>query len=410
MKLSFFIARRLAFTGKKSFSLFITRIAIAAVALSVSVMILGTAITQGYQKDIKDKFVAAWGNVHVTQFLPDPNGLMNDEKFERNDTLLQAIQHVPGVEAIYTYCLQSAILKASKEMEGVLLKGVEGETNLHYFNSFMREGQLTWMRDSSGYSRNIAISKTLANKLQLKLHDAVLLYMVDKEHFQPRARKVIIAGLFSTGVEDYDQHVILGDQRMIQQFHHEANILIQGYEIHFKSNATEGSIKQIDDLLTSPMSVYPIEKRFANTFSWLDMMKTNERIIIIIMMIIAFINMMTAILILILERTRMIGVLKTLGMQASAIRSIFLYNSFFIIVGGVLIGLVFSLSLSFLQYYTHWIPLDESSYFLSYVPIYVRFDIVAGIVLGTVVLCLSLMLIPTILIHKLNPAKAVRFQ
>lgn len=410
MKLSFFIARRLAFTGKKSFSLFITRIAIVAVALSVSVMILGTAITQGYQKDIKDKFVAAWGNVHVTQFLPDPNGLMNDEKFERKDTLLQAIQQVQGVEAVYTYCLQSAILKANKEMEGVLLKGVEGETNLHYFKSFMREGQLTWMRDSSGYSRNIAISKTLANKLQVKLQDAVLLYMVDKDNFQPRARKVIITGLFSTGVEDYDQHVILGDQRMIQQFHHEANNLIQGYEIHFKPNTTKADTKQIDDLLTSPMSLYPIEKRFANTFSWLDMMKTNERIIIIIMMIIAFINMMTAILILILERTRMIGVLKTLGMQPSAIRAIFLYNSFFIIAGGVLIGLVLSLSLCFLQYYTHWIPLDESSYFLSYVPIYVRFDIVAGIVLGTVVLCLSLMLIPTILIHKLNPAKAVRFQ
>lgn len=411
MNLSFFIAKRLAFTGKKSFSLFITRIAIAAVALSVSVMVLGTAITQGYQKDIKDKFIAAWGDVHITQFLPDPNGLMNDDKFVRSDSLLDAIRKTPGVAHVFTYSLQSAILKSPQEMEGIILKGIEDTSNLHYFKSFLKSGNLNLPRDSSGYCRNIALSQSLANKLNVKQEDALLLYMVDRDNFQPRARKVKVTAIFSTGVEDFDQHVILGDQRMIQQFHHEPHHMIQGYEVHLnKIVDVKKTCAALDNLLTAPITLYPIEKRFASIFSWLGMMKTNERIIIIIMMIIAFINMITALLILILERTRMIGVLKTVGMQPSAIRTIFLYNSAFIIVSGVLIGMFVGLGLAYLQYHFHFVPLDESSYFISYVPIYIRPDIIFGIGIGTIFLSLVLMLIPTILVHRLNPSKAVRFQ
>jgi lipoprotein-releasing system permease protein len=411
MNVPYFIAKRISIFDKKSFSLFITKIAILAIALSVSVMVIGTAITQGYQQQISEKFYDCWGHLQVTTFLADPNSLMNDDKIKRDSLLEKKLSMVNNVKSITTYALQSCILKINDDMDGVMLKGLDLKNSHSEFDKYLLEGKNLTTSSTSKYANDIIISKTMSEKLNIKLGDKIILYFIDKEVFQPKARRVFVKGIYNTGLEDYDKLFVLCDTKLIQDVNHEDGNIIQGYEIYLKDKSfSKEAEKEIFDLIDAPLEVYPIESRFANIFSWLDMMKMNERIIILIMMIIAFINMTTALLILILERTRMIGVLKSIGMTNGLIKRIFLYTSSYIVLFGILLGVILGVGLCLLQQRFHFITLNESAYFLKSIPIYLNIFTLIGIVFSTLIFALLILLIPSILVNKISPSKAVQFR
>jgi lipoprotein-releasing system permease protein len=410
MNISFFIANKIAFHKKKSFSSFIVKIAIIAIALSTSVMIIGTAITKGYQKVISQKFYNCWGEIHITNFLPDPTHILNDEKFDRDSILIRKLAALKEVKSIHTYSIQSCLLKTEESMESILLKGLDNSESQLLSPEYLIEGKkISFEKDT--FAQEIILSKATADKLQLKVNDRVIIYFLHKNEYQPKARKVQIVGIYRTGLEDYDNHFILCDGRLINHINNDSSQKIQGYEIYLHNHETTEAVEKniFENYIDAPLQTYPIEKRFANIFSWLNMMKMNEVIIILIMLIIAVINMITALLILIMERTQMIGILKSLGMPNAGIRNIFLYTSFYIISAGVLIGTFLGIGLCFLQTRFGIISLDEAVYYVDKVPIHLDPITVVCIIVGTILICLSLLLIPIYIIRTILPTKALKF-
>lgn len=373
-------------------------------------MIIGTAITKGYQKVISEKFYDCWGNLQVTNFLRDESHILNDDKITLDMKLFKNFEAIPEVESVHTYNVQSAILKTQDDMNGVLIKGVDNEHIKLFSSKYIIDGRKIHF-SSEKKQEEIVISKTIAEQLQLKVEDPIILYFLNSNESTPKARKVKIVGIYSTGLEDYDKHFIIADKSFLNKLNGDSTDIIQGYEIYLKDSRLGSKVSSLihEKYIDAPLQVYSIEQRFPNIFSWLSMMKMNERIIIILMIIIATINMITAFLILVLERVQMIGILKSLGMSYSKIRSIFLYSSFYIISLGVLLGCIVGLSICFLQSYFGIISLDESIYFIKKVPIFIHIPTLIGIVLGTIGVCLSLLIIPSVIIHKISPTKAIRF-
>jgi ABC-type lipoprotein release transport system permease subunit len=240
--------------------------------------------------------------------------------------------------------------KTNEGIEGIILKGLFDANSFKNIEQFLVEGKpITFLKDS--FSNEIIVSKTMATRFNFKLNDRIILYFFSGLNDAPRARKVSIVGIFNTGLDEYDKSFSLCDYRFINHLNKESNDMIQGYEITLddikNSNQVEKEI--FDNYLEPPLEIYSLEKRFGNVFSWLQMMKMNEKIIIIIMMIIALINMISALLILILERTPMIGILKSLGMSNLKIQLIFLYSSFYIIGIGLFLGTLLGVGLCLLQ-------------------------------------------------------------
>lgn len=411
MNLSLLIAKKIAVYEKKSFSLFISRIAILAIALSVSVMIIGSAITRGYQEHISQKFYDCWGHINITNFTPDPSNIINTEKISYNDTLVNHIQSTNHVQRVQPYTLQSCILKTNEGIEGIILKGLFDATSFKTIEHFLVEGKaITFRKDS--FSNEIIISKTMASRFNLKLNDRIILYFFSGLNDGPRARKISIVGIFNTGLDEYDKSFALCDYRFINHLNKETNDMIQGYEITLddikNSNQVEKEI--FDNYLESPLEIYSLEKRFGNVFSWLQMMKMNEKIIIMIMMIIALINMISALLILILERTPMIGILKSLGMSNIKIQLIFLYSSFYIIGIGLLLGTLLGVGLCLLQKKFGFLKLDEATYYVTKIPIALHTENILIILFSTVLICFSILIFPSLIVRKVSPTKAINFK
>ena len=409
MNLSFFIANRIAFNKRSSFSAFIVRIAITAVTLSVAVMIIGTAVTQGYQHVISQKFYDCWGHIHVTNFLPEAGSILNDEKIEYDSNLVKKIEQTPGVKMVSPYSIQSAIFKTKEDMDGILLKGIQSQHALSALSPYLIKGSTLDFKDTS--SKEILISEHTSKLLSLDVSDKPILYFITKDQYQPKARKVKIKGIFKTGLEDYDKLFAICNASLIQEVNNEDATVIQGYEVYLhKSEETELIQQKIyEEYLSPPLQTYTLQQRFSSVFSWLSMMKVNERIIIIIMMIIAVINMITALLILILERTQMVGILKSIGMSNSKIRSIFILNSLQIAGLGILFGSILGISICLLQQHFGFFTLNESTYYVKQVPIYLQWSTILYILLLTFITCFILLLIPSYIIKTIRPVKALKF-
>lgn len=409
MNTSFFIASKLAFREKKSFSSFIIKLAFIAVSLSVCIMIIGTAITQGYQRVIGAKFNDCWGHLHITNYLPDPSNLLSDEKINLDPDFIAMASKVPHVSQIYPYSIQSCISKSPNDMEGLLLKGINAENHLTQFSKYIIQGQKIQFQPT-GYSNEILLSSHTAQLLNVKQGGSLLLYFLNKNEYQPKVRKVRIAGIFNTGLEDYDKLFAICDAGLIHSVNDDSTNIIQGYELYVDEIQHIKNVEQdLLQMIEAPLEVYPLEKRFANVFSWLRLMKTNEIVIVTIMLIIAIINMITAFLVLIMERTKMIGLLKSIGMPNFQIMKIFIFSSTYIVLFGALSGSIFAILLCKLQAHFGFIQLAESTYYIKQVPIFLNWTTVLLINLGTIFICVLLLFIPAFIIRKISPTKALLF-
>jgi lipoprotein-releasing system permease protein len=410
MNTSWFIARRLAVNEKRSFSRFIIRLAISAVALSTAVMIIGSSITRGYQEVIRQKFYSCWGQIHITNFLTDPNDLNSYETFASDSTLIDNIQSLKGVETVETYTIQSGILKTKDELEGLLLKGINTRSSAHPIESYLVSGSGISVNDTT-YSTDVLLSKTVATLLKLNAGDQAILYFMMNDQASPKARKVRVAGIYNTGLEDFDKLFAICDSRMINHICGRDEQQINGYEVYTKKGFDQKKIESdiFNRYTHEPLHTYLLEHRFENVFSWLGMMKMNERIIILIMLLIAIINMITALLILVMERTTMIGVLKSMGMLHRDIRRVFIYSSLFILLIGLSLGTTIGVMLCFLQQRFGFLKLDESTYYVKTVPIYLDPIIILGINLIALIICTLLLIVPSVIVNTISPTKALKF-
>lgn len=411
MHLSFFIARRIAFNkGGSSFSRFIINIAIIATAISVAVMILATALVNGFQQVIQEKIFSFWGHIHITQYQPNAGPLTEQIPFPADTALVRQLQANPGISFVNAYATKSAILKAEKDIEGVIFKGVDTKYDWQRLERFLVQGRPLTYSDSS-YSPEVVISESMAKELRLQLKDKVIVYFIQGGGLPPRARKLTVTGIYKTGIEEYDKTYVLGDLDLIRKLNNWGPTDIGGYEV-FTSNykRMDKIALQLEDKVSEKLFVRTIRDIYPNIFDWLKLQNKNELIILVIMTIVAVINMITAILILILERTNMVGILKALGMPNGGIQEMFLFQAAYIVLIGLAIGNTLGLGLAWLQQQTGFFKLPEESYYMSVAAIDLRWHEIVLINLSTFLICVFVLLLPSLIIRRITPVKAIQFK
>lgn len=410
MQLSFFIARRIAFNRSSTFSKFIINIAIAATAISVAVMILATAFVSGFQQVIQQKIFSFWGHIHITEYQPNAGPLTEQIPFAADTAMVTRLQQIPGVSTVNAYATKSAIIKAEKDLEGVIFKGVDRHYNWPRLQQFFQEGTPVHYNDST-YAPEVVISSSLAKSLQLKLHDPLIVYFIQGEGQPPRARKLTVCGIYKTSIEEYDKTYILGDLELIRRLNNWNAGDVGGYELFVKDYHQMDTISvQADSQVPDKLFIRTIRDIYPNVFDWLQLQNKNELIILIIMTIVAAINMITAILILILERTNMIGITKALGMRNRSIQTIFLYQAGYIVLAGMLLGDVLGLGIAWLQQATGFFKLSEENYYMSVAAVSLNWWVIVLINIGTFVICLAILTIPSMIIRRIRPVKAIQFK
>jgi lipoprotein-releasing system permease protein len=410
VNIPFFIARRIAFNGERSFSRFIIRLAIAATVISVAAMILSLAFVNGFQKVISEKVFSFWGHVRVQHFEPFKVSIAEESPIARNDTVEREVAAMGNVRHMAPFATRSAILNAHSTIAGVLFKGVGRDYHFNELNSFLKQGRWPDYSDTA-YSSDIVISQTVAEDIDLKVGDPLLIYFIQPGQERPRTRKLKVCGIFKTGIDVYDKNFAIGDMRLIQHLNNWDSTQIGGYEVVLKDYSTMDSTSQrIFEKLPAGWDSKTMREVYPDIFDWLNLQDTNKVILLVVMTIVAVINLITCLIILVLERTRMIGVLKALGTTDWDIQRIFLQYGALITAGGIAGGLALGLGISWLQKTTGFIKLNEEAYYMSTAPVELVWWQVLLVALGTFLVCFSVLMVPSLISRRISPAKAVQFR
>lgn len=411
MKLSLFIATRIAFNKMQSFSRFIIRLSVAATGLSVMAMIVTLSFVNGFQKEVSHKVFSFWGHIHVQHFEMGKSLVTEETPITENDTILKLLQKEKAVHSIDAFATKSAVIEKNKSIEGILIKGVERNFDSTRFIPFMKQGH--WLRFyDTLFNKELLVSEQIANTLEIKLGDTIRLHFISSKAGESSTyRKLIVSGIFKTGIEEYDNLFVIADIRLLQRLNSWQKNQIGGYEISLDDYTKLDSFNNtLLDKLPSEWASKTTKELYPNIFDWLNIQDVNRNVVFIIMTIVAIINLITCLLVLVLERTKMIGLLKAIGLADIKIQQIFFFNAAIITLIGIGSGLILGLGLCWLQISTHFIQLDESSYYVSYAPIYIIRWQVWLVCIGTSIICFLAVIIPTIVIKKLSPIKAIQFK
>lgn len=386
------------------------RLSIGATIISVMVMIITIAFTGGFQKTISDKVVSFWGHIHINNYEAAKVAIAEETPILRNDTITNLIHVLPGIKSIQAYATKNAILKTAENIEGVLFKGVEKNYDFRNLDKFLVKGR--WIRFSdTAYSNEINLSETMANQLRLKVNDQLLIFFIQSGGASPRPRKLTIAGIFKTGIEEYDKLIAVGDLKLIQRLNGWAPEQVGGYELVLKdSRQTEAINESILYKIPIEYGSSTIEQIYPNIFDWLNLQDQTTVIVLIIMIIIATLNLITCLLILVLERTRMVGLLKAIGSRNFTIQKIFLYHGAVISLTGIIGGNILGLVVCWLQARYGFIKLPEDAYYISQAAVYIEWWQIALVNIFTFLICFFVLLIPTLIIKRIQPVRAIQFR
>lgn len=410
LKLAFTIARKLAFNNSRSFSAFIIRLSIVATAISVMALIVTLSFVNGFQREVSGKVFSFWGHIRVQQYVPGKSIVAEELPMERSDSLEKAIRSMPGIQKIQAYATKSAVMEHQKEIEGVLLKGIGKDYDSVPFRPFMVSGHWIQFSDSS-YSHDVLISADQAKTLNIQVHDTITLYFISSLEGNRTYRKLRVAGLYKTSIAEYDQLFVIGDLKMLQRVNEWNARQIGGYEVFVNDYASLAKTQsELADRLPMQMGSSTIEEIFPNIFDWLTIQNLNRNVLFIILGLVAVINLATCLLVLILERTRMVGILQTMGASNGTIRFIFLFHALWIALAGIGLGCIAGLAVSWLQLTTGFIKLDEASYYVSVAPVHIIGWQIAAVVASAFIICLLCLLIPTYIIRSDRPIRYIQFR
>lgn len=406
MNLPFFIAKRITFNSKRTFSKLIVRIAILGIMLGLAVMILSVAIVKGFKTEIREKLRGFSGDIQISKL--DLNSSYENTPFSMSEDDRSKIRTTEGVEFIQPFATKPGIINSGDEAEGVVLKGLDKSYNSQYFEDILVDGKFIDFSDSTKSKSQILISKFIADRLNLKVGDDFLMYFIENSL---RKRKFEIVGIYNLGVEEVDEVFVIGDINLIRSLNNWDANQVGGYELRVDNFEKLDQIEaRVYDNLSVDLKSYSIKQYYPAIFEWLSLLDVNTQVILILMIAVAVINMISALLIMILERTNMIGILKALGSSNWEIRKIFLYNSSYLIGFGLLSGNILGVGLGLFQLKTHFFTLDQASYYMSFVPVQLDVQDILLLNLGTLIISLLVLLIPSLLVSRISPLKAIRFK
>lgn len=411
MNYEYFIAKRIIGSKayKSSISAPIIKIGIAAIAIGIVVMMIAIATGIGLQQKIRDKVVAFNGHVTISNF--DSNNSQESVfPISSNQEFYPEFKSVDGVKHIQAVATKFGVIRTETDFEGVILKGVGADYDWSYFKDFLIEGRLPDFTQRR--NEDILISQYLANRLNFKLGDKFQTYFVkEDQNKSPNIIGYTIVGIYNSGFQDFDATYMIGDIRHLQRINNWENDQIGNFEV-FLDDFDELKQKGVEIYQNTPstLNTQTITDKYYSIFEWIRIFDTNIYAIIGVMILVAGINMITALLVLILERTRMIGILKSLGSRNWSIRKMFLYNASYLIFIGLFWGNLIGLGLLFAQKFFKLFPLDPSVYYVTEAPVYINFSYIIVLNIGTLVLCLMMLLLPSYMITKISPVKAIRFE
>lgn len=405
MNLPYFIAKRISDPGDNSFSAVIHKIAIASVALGLAIMMIAFFVLGGFQENIKDKIFSFSGHIQIKKF--SLNNSYEEEPIlidaERMATLLED----PYVEHIQEYAHKPGLISKDGEVHGLIFKGVTSNFNKALFDKYMVEGEFISFNDSISTDSDVMISSKMAKNLGLKIGDKVINYFIMDP---PKTRRVTVKGIYSTGLDTFDDQMMIGNINVIRSLNGWKSDEVGGYEVYLKNI---DDIAAADDAIIGELSVEHyterVDEKFVQIFDWLNLLSKNVSIFIWLILLVASFNMVSVLFILIMERTQMIGTFKALGASNSLIRRIFSYNGFRLVLKGLLVGNAIAIGFALLQDFFHIIPLDAANYYMEYVPIEWDWSVTIGLNLLTLILVSFVLIIPTAIIARIKPVTAIRF-
>ncbi len=400
MNLSYFISKRINQKQTNSFSAIIYKIAITSVAAGLGIMIISFLILGGFKTNIKEKNFSFSGHINITKWNAEEQAISTESKFYKEYKNYPFIAHVQRVS------YKRGILKTTEGVSGAILKGVGPNFDTIRFNKNLVEGSFLSRNDST-YSKEILISRRMSKTLRLNVGDDVVMYFIQKP---VRPRKLRISGIYDSGLEEFDDRIIVGDLAMIQRLNGWTDQEAGNFEVYINDfDELELAKKTIERDLDYDLYAKNITDEFVQIFDWLSLIDRQVYIFLTLILFVACFNMASILLILIMERTQMIGMLKAMGADNLQIRKLFVYNGISIVIRGVLIGNLIGLGLAFLQYQFKLIPLDYENYFMHYVPIEWNWGTVIILNIITIVVVSAVLIIPSILISRIQPIKSIRF-
>ncbi len=409
MNVATFIAGRIAFNKQKSFSRFIIRLATAATALSVAAMIITICFVNGFQKAVSEKVFSFWGHLRVQEYEPAKAILAEETPIVENDTVKQILRANPQIAHFQAFATKSAVLEKKKEIDGLLIKGVDKNYDFKNLAPFLKKGK--WPNlNTATYSRDLVISQPIADELKINVGDSANVYFVQSGNTNAIARKMFVCGIYKTGIEEYDKLFAIADIRMVQKTSGWAANMIGGYEVILKDYRQMFAVnEQLYEQLPGAWVSRTIRDIYPSIFDWLDIQDVNRNVVFVVMSIVAVINLITCLLILVLERTQMSGILQSLGARNGVLQRIFLFYSAIIASRGILIGFVVGIGLCLLQQYTGLLKLDESSYYVSVAPVSIVWWQVIAICVSTFAVCFLALVLPAYFVKSIKPVKAIAF-
>ena len=410
MNLEYFIAKRLitAKDYKSSISAPIIKIAISAIAIGIIMMLVSVATGIGLQQKIRDKVSAFNGQVIISNY-DNNNSEVTLIPISKKQDFYPNFKSVPEVKHIQAIASKAGIIRTQNAFEGIIFKGVGADYDWNNIKEYLVEGKLPDF--TKGLNEEVIISRFLADRLNLKVGDEFNTFFIKEEQGKmPNSRRFKIAGIFNSGFQNFDATYIIGDIRHIQKINKWAPDQVGAFEVFVNDfNNIKATGGQIYDQTSSSLDTKTIIEKYSYIFDWLQLFDFNIVVILAVMILVATINMVVALLVLILERTQMIGILKALGANNWAVRKIFLYNAFYLIIRGLFWGNLIGISLLLIQQQFGVIRLNPENYYVNQAPVYINWAYIILLNLLTVTVCFLVLLIPSYIITKISPVKAIRF-
>jgi lipoprotein-releasing system permease protein len=415
MNLPYFIAQRLI-KGRRegtSFSRPINIIAIVGIATGLAVMIIAVAILTGFKKQIRDKVVGFGSNIQIVNY--DLNLSFETSPISEAQDFISKIKQIDGIKHIQVFATKAGIIKTDEDIQGVVLKGVGSDFDWSYFSSSLIEGSAFTVSDTSRTPTNkVIISKKIADMLRLKMGDSFAMHFIQDP---PRMRKFTISGIYETSLEEFDKMYVFCDIGHIKRLNGWKDDQVSGFEIFINDfDKLDEMTEKVKDAVgyrieedQEKFKVTNIRIKYPQIFDWLNFQDVNVLIIIVLMLLVAGFNMISGLLILILEKTNMIGILKALGSDDVTIRRVFLYQAAYLISKGLLWGNLIGIGIAFLQLKTGLVTLDPSSYYIKTVPINLNLTHILLLNAGSMAAILIMLLVPSKLISRITPVKAIKY-
>lgn len=404
MNFPYFISKRITSEANSSFASIISKLAVISISVGLAAMILAFFILGGFQQTIKEKIYNFKGHLEITKY--NMGNSLDEKSISFNSDFYTAKDQFDFIDHVQAFAYKAGLIKTKEEVEGVIFKGVDSQFDTLRFSTNMRTGRFI-QHPEDGYSTEVVLSKHIANKLKLKLGDQFMIHFVQNP---PRFRRLKLVGIYETGLEEFDKSVIVGDIRMIQRLNEWKEDQVGGFEIFVKDiNQIDEAENVLFNAIDADLYVDKVSDKYNQIFDWLGLLNQNVTVFLGLILIVACFNMISILLILILERTYMIGVLQALGASKRQVKRIFLLKGMLLVSKGLFYGNLIGLMIALIQDQFHLVPLDAANYYMYYVPISWDYQSLISLNLLTFLVVSLALGIPMAVVSRIKPIAAIRF-